>query len=69
MPINICEKTLHENICFCVREIWEHIGADQAKKSYMKIVMDFVERYGMENRIFACIMRHNLSVSSNNCID
>jgi len=49
----IVELTLYENIRFHVGGIWGNFNMDMIRKSYMKIVMDFVEGLRMENKIFA----------------
>jgi len=41
--MDIYGKTLHENICFCVRGTIGNFGTYPAEKTYTKIVMDFVE--------------------------
>ena len=47
------ELILYENIRFDVGENLEYYNMDMIRKSYMKIVMDFVEGLRMENKIFA----------------
>lgn len=47
------ELTLYENIRFHVTENQVHFYMNMVRKSYMKIVMDFVEGLLMENKIFA----------------
>lgn len=40
------EPILYENIQFCVGEILKYFNRNMMRKSYMKIVMDFVEACG-----------------------
>lgn len=47
------ELILYENSRFDVGENLEYYNMDMIRKSYMKIVMDFVEGLRMENKIFA----------------
>lgn len=51
--MGIDELTLYENIRFYVTEKQVHFNMNMVRKSYMKIVMDFVEGLRMENKIFA----------------
>ena len=47
------DLSVYENIRFCVMENLALFNMNMAGKSYMKIVMDFVEGLQMENKIFA----------------
>lgn len=51
--MNFLDFTLYENIRFHVGENLKYFTMDMIRKSYMKIVMDFVEGLRMENKIFA----------------
>lgn len=51
--MKLIDLTLYENIRFHVVENQAHFNTDMAEKSYMKIVMDFVEGSRVENKIFA----------------
>lgn len=51
--IGLIELTLYGNIRFCVMEKLVHFNKNMERKTYMKIVMDFVEGIWMENKIFA----------------
>ena len=53
MENKIIELTLYENSRFHVRENLDNFNMDMIRKSYMKIVIDFVEGLRMENKIFA----------------
>ncbi len=44
--IELAELTLYENSRFHVGENLEYFNMDMIEKSYMKVVMDFVEGYG-----------------------
>ena len=51
--MKLIDLTLYENIRFYVMENQAHFSINMAEKSYMKIVMDFVEGLQVENKIFA----------------
>lgn len=51
--MKLIDLTLYENIRFYVMENQAHFSINMAEKSYMKIVMDFVEELRVENKIFA----------------
>lgn len=51
--MELIELTLYENIRFRVREKLVDFNKNMARKTYMKILMDFVEGIWMENKIFA----------------
>lgn len=51
--IGLIELTLYESIRFRVMEKLVHFNKNMERKTYMKIVMDFVEGIWMENKIFA----------------
>lgn len=51
--MELVKLTIYENIRFCVMENLTLFNMNMAGKSYMKIVMDFVEGLQMENKIFA----------------
>lgn len=51
--MELVKLTVYENIRFCVMENLALFNMNMAGKSYMKIVMDFVEGLRMENKIFA----------------
>ena len=51
--MELVELTLYENIRFRVMGKLVHSNKNMARKTYMKILMDFVEEMRMENKIFA----------------